>query len=195
MSVNSKMTAIANKIRSLLGLTVSMGLDAMASDLETANSEVNAQATLLNQALSLIEGKAAGGSGGSGGVFSASEEFIWTAPAKITSSTGEVTIFHSLGVKPDGYHIMALETEQGAGTEHIVNNIIYDRQYMVYAEVYPFVFTMAIGNNLGSPSATMFLDTGENCNTSTIAFQFSDGASTQTIIPANKQYRVLVYKR
>ena len=163
---------------------------------DATDATVSEQGSLLDQALSAIAGKAAGGSGsGNSGAFSASEEFIWTASSKITSSTGKVTISHSLGVKPDGFHIMGVETEQGSGTEHIVNNIIYDRQYMVYAEVYPFIFTLAIGNNLGSPSAAMFLDTGENCTSSNIAFQFSDGNSTQTCIPANKQYRVLVYKR
>jgi len=40
MSVNSKMTAIADKIRSLLGLTGTMGLDAMANNLGTANTHV-----------------------------------------------------------------------------------------------------------------------------------------------------------
>ena len=40
MSVNSKMSAIADKIRSLLGLTGTMGLDAMATNLATANTHV-----------------------------------------------------------------------------------------------------------------------------------------------------------
>ena len=33
MSVNSKMTVIANRIRSLLGITGAMGLDAMSDNL------------------------------------------------------------------------------------------------------------------------------------------------------------------
>ena len=40
MSVNSKMTAIADKIRSLLGITGAMGLDAMATNLETEQTNV-----------------------------------------------------------------------------------------------------------------------------------------------------------
>lgn len=40
MSVNSKMTAIADKIRSLLGITGTMGLDAMATNLGTEQTNV-----------------------------------------------------------------------------------------------------------------------------------------------------------
>ena len=41
MSVNSKMTAIADKIRSLLGLTGAMGLDAMAANLEVEQTNLS----------------------------------------------------------------------------------------------------------------------------------------------------------
>lgn len=40
MSVNSKMTAIADKIRSLLGISGDMTLDAMATNLETEHTNV-----------------------------------------------------------------------------------------------------------------------------------------------------------
>lgn len=50
MSVNSKMTAIADKIRTLLGLTGTMGLDEMAAHLGTEQSNVTA-------ALAAIAGK------------------------------------------------------------------------------------------------------------------------------------------
>jgi hypothetical protein len=64
MSVATKMTAIADKIRSLLGITGVMGLDAMASNLEEVEDEVDSQAELINQITNALEGKA-GGSGGS----------------------------------------------------------------------------------------------------------------------------------
>lgn len=41
MSVNSKMTTIADKIRSVLGVTGAMGLDAMASNLESVKTDIN----------------------------------------------------------------------------------------------------------------------------------------------------------
>lgn len=40
MSVNAKMTALADKIRSLLGTTETMGLDAMAANLQTEKTNV-----------------------------------------------------------------------------------------------------------------------------------------------------------
>ena len=61
MSVNTKMTAIADEIRELSGTTDTMGLDAMASNVNEANIEVNNQANLIAQIADVLEGKAAGG--------------------------------------------------------------------------------------------------------------------------------------
>ena len=49
MSVNSKMTAIADKIRTLLGISGAMGLDAMSDNLGTAVNECDTQADLISQ--------------------------------------------------------------------------------------------------------------------------------------------------
>lgn len=48
MSVNSKMTAIADKIRGLRGITGQMGLDAMATHLATVQSQISAALTTLS---------------------------------------------------------------------------------------------------------------------------------------------------
>lgn len=66
MSVNSKMTAIANPIRELMGTTGTMGLDTMANNLKDAVSEVSEQADLIQQVKAALAGKAVGGGGGSG---------------------------------------------------------------------------------------------------------------------------------
>ena len=61
MSVNSKMMAIADEIRELSGTTGVMGLDAMATHVGNANTNVSTEADLIAQISSALEGKAAGG--------------------------------------------------------------------------------------------------------------------------------------
>ena len=63
--------AIADEVRELSGTTELMGLTAIASNVGEANSEVNSQAELLAQIITALDGKAAGGSGGSG------EDYNW----------------------------------------------------------------------------------------------------------------------
>lgn len=55
MALNSKMTAIADKVRSLLGISGKMGLDDMAANLGTAVNEVNTQAELIRQIKAALE--------------------------------------------------------------------------------------------------------------------------------------------
>lgn len=66
MSVNSKMTAIADKIRTLLGTSGTMGMDAMSTNLGTAVNACDAQASLIQQIKTAIEEKGEGGSGSVG---------------------------------------------------------------------------------------------------------------------------------
>lgn len=58
MSVNSKMTAIADPIRTLKGTSGTMGLDAMASNLGEVVNEVDAQAALIAQIKTALADKA-----------------------------------------------------------------------------------------------------------------------------------------
>ena len=60
-----KMTAIADNIRSLLGLTEKLGLDAMTENLETANTEVESQTEIIEQLRAVISEKAGKPLGGS----------------------------------------------------------------------------------------------------------------------------------
>lgn len=58
MSVNAKMTAIANEIRELNGGTEKLGLDAMAANVRESNDEIALQKELLEQAIAELKGKA-----------------------------------------------------------------------------------------------------------------------------------------
>lgn len=61
MSINSKMTAIANPIRTLKGTSGAMGLDAMASNLGEVVNECDTQADLIKQIKTALADKVAGG--------------------------------------------------------------------------------------------------------------------------------------
>ena len=63
MSVNSKLTSIADKTRSLMGLSEKMGLDAMASNLGEAVNECDTQASLIHEIKTALVGKVAGSGG------------------------------------------------------------------------------------------------------------------------------------
>jgi hypothetical protein len=90
MSVNSKMTAIADEIRELSGTTETMGLDAMASNLGEANNEVDSQAELLSQIATALEGKAVGSEQATP-VISVNSSGLITATAGDKSATKQLT--------------------------------------------------------------------------------------------------------
>jgi hypothetical protein len=60
MSINEKMTALADEIRELSGTTTKKGLDAMTSDVNAANIEITEQTDLISQIVSALDGKASG---------------------------------------------------------------------------------------------------------------------------------------
>lgn len=60
MSVNEKMTAIADGVRTLSGESGKMGLDAMSEKIATANTTVDGQSDLIHQIKVALRGKAAG---------------------------------------------------------------------------------------------------------------------------------------
>lgn len=63
MSVNAKMTSVANEIRELSGTTDPMGLDDMAENINVANDEIDLQAEKLTQVLASLVGKGSGEGG------------------------------------------------------------------------------------------------------------------------------------
>jgi len=118
MSVDSKMTAIADQIRTLIGSTGVMGLDAMATNLTAANNAVNS-------AIAAIEDKGVTVPSGAGVADLASyiakivtgSTGYKTKTGSITPSAGasSVTITHGLGKTPVGALLFATakSTETG----------------------------------------------------------------------------------
>ena len=64
MSVNSKMTALADQVRTLSGGTGVLGIDAMTNAVKGGNDEISGQSDLIAQISAVLEGKAAPGGGG-----------------------------------------------------------------------------------------------------------------------------------
>lgn len=194
MSINSKMTAIASKIRGLLGISEAMGMDAMAHNLDTVQSGVDSQAALLDYAIDVIQNKAAGSGSGGGttGPFSVVEEFEWEAPSKFTPTSGELIIEHHLNAIPDGFILTALSAESGSETENVVTTVVLDNT-MLYADAYPLGLACGTGKSLANISTSIWLDAGDCRTLNNIVIIFE--LSSKMVIPAGKRYRVMVYKR
>ena len=107
MSVNTKMTAIADKIRSLRGVSGTMGLDAMATHLGNEITGLNAALAALTEKggtvpdgtkvdglAALIAAIEAGGGGGGGATVSFGS-FTPSTDAK------DYVVAHDLGIVPD----------------------------------------------------------------------------------------------
>lgn len=110
--VNTKMTAIADKIRSLLGITGKMGLDAMAANLETEQTNLAAAfASVEAKGGTVPESKISGNlataiDGIPDGVSVQRKSGTFTT----NKTSGEATV--NCGFKPDVVYITLNETYQ-----------------------------------------------------------------------------------
>lgn len=64
MSVNTKMTALADEIREISGATGKLGIDAMTTKVGEANDETITQQDLIAQVAAALKGKSVGGGSG-----------------------------------------------------------------------------------------------------------------------------------
>lgn len=117
MSFNSKMTAIADKIRSILGISGTMGLDAMATNLGTVQNSVDSQADIIVQIETALEGKSAGSSGGSGAT-------IKTATTVLDSGARTIS-FTGLDAEPKMFVIIPIG-ELTLSSIRYVTGVVYD---------------------------------------------------------------------
>ena len=119
MSVNSKMTAIADELRALMGATGALTLDGMAQQAGAANDAADAQAGLIAQITEALEGKAGAGALKTG---------TFTA-----ATSGIQTITHGLGKIPD-YFVMCMQDDSGKKTKSVINVFATPmRQFFCYS--------------------------------------------------------------
>ena len=131
MSVNSKMTAIAEPIRDLFEAEGKMGLDAMAQSLGCAVSEVNSQSALIEQIKNTLANKAAGG-GVSNPVIEPleiTENGIYTAPDGVDGYSPVVVDVHNGGGGNSVIDFMAGTLKEVIDTSGVVTSL---RQYTFY---------------------------------------------------------------
>ena len=134
MSVDSKMTAIADKIRGLLGLSGDMGLDAMATNLTTEQANITAALSALaekgvtvpagansNALAGLIAAIEAGGGKINGKAYACGTIILSETPTEDivithdsvgagTINTGMLYFTKGLGSIPDDSLVMAVQT-------------------------------------------------------------------------------------
>ena len=100
MTVDSKMTAIADEIRILSGTTDSMGLDLMASHVGDANNNIDIESDLILQITDALNNKAGG--------TSLNFEVVGNPQP---SNAKENTIWVNTETKVTGYHFSATQPE------------------------------------------------------------------------------------
>ena len=119
MSVNSKMTALADEVREISGATGKLGIDAMTSNLGNANTEIGSQATTIAEIAELLNGKSVPGG----------EANVETCTVKLVESRNTIcACFYSAyenGVKT--YHYIA----NSQSCEYTLENIICDSSMTV----------------------------------------------------------------
>lgn len=126
MSVDSKMTAIADKIRGLLGLSGEMGLDAMATNLTTEQANIAAALAALTE--KGVEVPTGANSNALAGLIAAIESGggeIVTGTVTATNS-GAVSIEHGLGRTPTGFALVPAETPESLYSKELVMGLKFN---------------------------------------------------------------------
>lgn len=163
-TVNEKMTAIADPIRTLMGVTGALGLDAMASNLNGANTEVADQTALIDQIIEALEGKA--------GNTEAKVSYGTITPAKAVAvgTDFSYSIEHGLGEIPTFFAIMASNSGRAA------NSL---RSFMVFrGESYDYYSLNVEENSAGSWSGYFYGSSKKSILTDTKASIRGFDAST-----------------
>lgn len=165
MSVNQKMTAIADEVRTLAGVADKLNLDDMATHTHDANTEVGTQENLIEQIRTALQGKVAAGGGSTPTAMALIRRGVGFIDTGIDGANSNLTIevryeFLSL---PTGYWtlIRAYLNESTDSTRIIFNketitycclnsiptSSLYSSQKRYAGVVYTDVLTPASGTN------------------------------------------------
>lgn len=104
-TVNEKMTALADEIRTLSGTTGTMGLDAMASNIGDANTEISRQADIIAQIQTAVNILPETGNSGAS---------IETCTPLKQNTTGLQTLLETINNLPTGGQSLIINVETGS---------------------------------------------------------------------------------
>lgn len=138
MSLNEKMTALADEIRELSGTTTKKGIDAMTADVNAANTEVGEQADLIAQIMAKVNSLPAAGSGGE-------QPTLFTPSITLQSVSSELTISDDNGGFVNGYNIYANDELIAVSTSKTVTL----DEYIEHTETIT-IKVQAVGTNFNS---------------------------------------------
>ena len=178
MSVNSKMTAIADKIRSLLGITGAMGLDAMATNLETEQTNVASAFSAVGD-----KGGTVPSSKVSGNLASAIESIPVGSTEQVKTGTvtgvsGSATTVNC-GFKPDAVFF--------TGTNPLYNN------YKVHAGVSFTEANVTSMQTIFAPPSTSYVFTVLTVGQTSSGFNVSGSRINNSFQASNESNRTLNY--
>lgn len=173
MSVNEKMTAIANEVRTLSGTATKLNLDEMASHTNAANNEVNTQEDLIQQIKTALQGKTAVGDAEP--VIEAlevTENGTYTAPDGVDGYS-PVTVNVPI---PDGYIVPS-------GAKDITENGTHD--VTAYASVNVNVEASGGGDMAGALADRTITEFSSNSCTAIGEYSFRGCGSLTTLVAPN----------
>lgn len=147
MSVNEKMTAIANKIRSLLGLSGKMGLDAMAANLDAEQANVAAAfAAIAEKGVSVPDGGTSGALAAAIAAIPSGGVTIKTGAFTVTTTDTAEVIEHGMGCIPGTIFVIKNESDiSGSSSNYGFDDLLFSAKLNENEYVYTRKYVSRFG--------------------------------------------------